>query len=62
MSLTANGNVPETAIFIFRILQKYIVRKLLIPIFYGPKVSAGSDVPASRFHAFTFMLMLIVEI
>jgi len=37
------------------------VRKLYIRIFYGPKVSAASVVPASRFHAFTIMRMLIVE-
>lgn len=61
MSLTANENVPAAAIFLFCILQKYILRKLYIRIFYGPKVSAASVIPASRFHAFKFMLMLIVE-
>ena len=61
MSPTTNENVPPAAIFLFCILQKYIVRKFYIRVFYGPKVSAASVIPASRFHAFTFMLMLIVE-
>lgn len=61
MSLTTNENVPAAAIFLFCILQKYIMRKLYILIFYGPKVSAASVVPASRFHAFTFILMLTFE-
>lgn len=51
MNLTVNENVPADA-FLFCILQNYIVRKLYIHIFYGPKVSAANVIPASYVHIY----------